>query len=354
MADSNSVRPIRSPARSDGPRQGSSPARPARTGEKPGTPVWQPVVQVMLPTRQHGPENRERMRAAVLDWAGNSRRWRGGWREHIPESAYAGAPFEAMEDDCHLQVTKTADKKVWSFHVEHPEQSARPRRWKLEAFVADRDTHDEVGVRVFCLAPAGEFIHSNSPVIVKSFVQSGQLLDAGFDIRDTPIPADDDDSYERFTDLILAPARRLPVVVLSQLASRTEDAKYAVDPALLARSFQGVAHVVGLPANQCQWLSDELGRDLGVFRGAVRVYMPGFNAHADRRDHPLYLAERIVMDKSQKSFDKLLGRRIRGSTVDTSEKLSAWPQADAVAAKSGLNLFEGLRRALGLFKRNQA
>jgi hypothetical protein len=307
----------------------------------------------MLLSRRHGADNREGLRAAVLDWAGNSRRWRGGWRESIPDSAYAGSPFETLEEDVHLQVTKSADNKVWSFHVEHPD-SARPRRWKLEAFVADRDTRDEVGVRVFCQAAPGEFVHSNSPALVKSFVQEHQLLDAGFDVKDAPIVVEDDDSYERFTDLILASERRLPVVVLSGLASKAVDGKYAVAPAPLARSLQGVAHVVGLPANQCQWLSDELGRDLGVFRGAVRVYMPGFNAHADKQDHPLYLAERIVMDKSQKSFDKLLGRRIRGSTVDTSEKLSAWPQADAVAAKSGLNLFEGLRRALGLFKRNQA
>ena len=294
--------------------------------------------------------------ASVLDWAGNSRKWREGWRESIPDTAYDGTPFEAMEDAVHLQASRSVDGKLWCFHVEHPDFGPNPRRWKLEAFVADQGTHDELGVRVFCEASPREFIPSNTPALVKSFITEHVILDAGVALTNAAMVAEDEEAYGRFTDLLHASERRLPVVVLSQQTSREADAAYAIKPDVMARALQGLAHVVALPASQATWLSDEVGRDLSVFRGAIRVYMPGFHAHAEKHDHSLYLPDRIETHPSPRSFDKQLARRLRMRTVDSKEKLEAWPrvETEVVATGKAQSLFEGLRRALGLFKRATA
>jgi hypothetical protein len=319
----------------------------------PSEQVWQPVVQSMLTSSLHSAENRASARACVLDWAGNARRWRGGWRESIPESAYEGVPFEALEEDFHLQVTTSGDGRLWCFHVEHPDASPRPRRWKLEAFVADKGQHDEMGVRVFCQAARRDFVPSNTPALVKSFVANQALVDAGVPLTDTAMVADTDDRYDQFAELLHSEERKLPIVAVSERVSRTEDPHYAVKPDLLARALQGIAHVVALPQDQTLWLNDEVGRDISVFNGAIRVYRPGFHAHANKGEHPLYLAERVVMDTTQNSFDRQLARRLRLYSVDSKAKLDAWPRAEQETPATGRSqsLFEGLRRALGLFRR---
>jgi hypothetical protein len=298
--------------------------------------------------------DRDKARSLVLDWAGGARRWRKGWRESIPGNAYEGVPFEAREDDVHLQTSRSSDGKLWCFHVEHSDgdPSQTGRRWILEAFVADRDTHDEFGVRVFCFAPPQSFIPSNTPALVKQFIKEFDLDDNHFEIRETPYFADDEDGYYDFTDTLLSKERQLPLVVVSQLIPREGPPTYAAKPDVLARALQGIAHVVVLPLTQAHWLAEEVGHDLSVSRGAIRVYMPGFHAHADKMEHWLYIPKNIVMNGSGKSLDKQLARRLRLITVNSPAKLERWPVADTtvLAMESQKNLFEGLRKAIQTFR----
>lgn len=315
---------------------------------------WVPVVQVMMKSTRHHQQDRDKARALVLDWAGEARRWRRGWRESIPDTAYEGVPFEALEDAVHIQTSRSSDGKLWCFHVEHPDgdQSREGRRWILEAFVADRDTHDEFGVRVFCLAAPLSFVPSNTPALVKQFIKAFDLDDNHFEIRETPYFADDEDGYYDFTDTLLSKERQLPLVVVSQMIPREGPPGYAAKPEILARALQGVAHVVVLPVTQANWLAEEVGHDLAVFRGAIRVYMPGFHAHADKMEHSLYIPKNIVMNSTSKSLDKHLPRRLRLFTVSSPAKLENWPLADTSqpAMESRKNLFEGLRKAIRAFR----
>jgi len=317
-----------------------------------GEPGYRPVVQFVAQSRQHSEENRSRARAAILDWAGDARRWREGWRNSIPEGAYGGASFDVVEDALHLQVSTDPRNGLWCFHVEHSDSRQPDRTWKLEAFVADRDTHDEMGVRVFREALQGESVPSNTPALVRTFIAQNDLVDAAQALSTSPILVDSDEALDAFVSLLDAPERTLPVVAVSQAVSRTKS-EFCAPPDLLARAIQGLAHVAAFAPAQSFHLSEVLGKPLSVYQGAVRVYQPAFGQDAVPHEHPLYLPEKIEISKTPYSFERAMARRLRFATVDSTEKLARWPQADRelVARGRSLSLFEGLRRALGLIRR---
>lgn len=316
---------------------------------------FHPVAQFVMSSALHSPENRKQARTAILDWAGNARYWREGWGNSIPDKAYDGQPFDASDEGVHIEVRADKDSELWCFRVEHDDVRDEAREWCLEAFVADRGSYDELGVRVFCKPGAPvRFVPSSTPALVKTFIQRHQLVDDGSPVTPTCMEAEDDASFNRFIDLLLSRERRLPVVALSQ-GQATRNGGYALNLDQCARALQGFAHVVALPEEQTYWLSDELGRELSVYGGAVRTYMPGFNAEVDPRDHPLQLAERIEQGGPH-SYDQALARRLRAHTVSP-ERLAQWPERPAVhevARRTGLrapDVVARLKRALGTLKR---
>lgn len=316
---------------------------------------FHPVTQFVMPSALHSADNRKQARTAVLDWAGNARYWREGWGNSIPDKAHDGQPFDASDEGVHIEVRADKAAALWCFQVEHDDVREAAREWRLEAFVADRGTHDEVGVRVFCKPGTPvRFVPSSTPALVKTFIQHHQLVDDASPVTATCIEAEDDASFNRFTDLLFSRVRRLPVVVLSQ-GQATRNGGYALNLDQCARALQGYAHVVALAEEQTYWLSDELGRGLSVYGGAVRTYMPGFHGEADPHDHPLQLAERMEQGGAR-SFDQVLPRRLRALTVSP-ERLARWPErpaAQEVARRTGLrtrDVVDGLKRALGTLKR---
>jgi len=316
---------------------------------------FHPVAQFVMSSALHSADNRKQARTAILDWAGQARYWREGWGNSIPDKAYDGQPFDASDEGVHIEVRADKAAALWCFQVEHDDVRDASREWRLEAFVADRGAHDEVGVRVFCKPGTPvRFVPSSTPALVKTFIQHHQLADDGSPVTATCTEAEDDESFNRFTDLLLSRSRRLPVVVLSQ-GQATRNGGYALNLDQCARALQGFAHVVALAEEQTYWLSDELGRELSVYGGAVRTYMPGFHAEADPHDHPLQLAERIEQG-GPRSFDQALARRLRALTVN-SELLAQWPERPVVqdvARRTGLrtrDVVAGLKRALGTLKR---
>ncbi|KWU19146.1 hypothetical protein AS149_12930 [Burkholderia cenocepacia] len=312
-----------------------------------------------MPSAVHSAENRKSARAAVLDWAGEARQWREGWGNSIPDKAYDGYPFDASDEGVHLQVRSDRESRLWCFSVEHDDARESARHWRLEAFVADRGTHDELGVRVFCQpGEAVKFVPSSTPALVKTFIRDNQLVDAGCPVTARVVDAGDDDSFTDFVDLLLSRERRLPLVVLTQGRDSRHDG-YAVNPEQCARVLQGFAHVVALPEEQSFWLTDELGKTVSAYGGAVRTYNPGFHAEADPYDHPLLLQERIEEGTGPRAFEQVLARKLRAATVGSPAMLELWPEApvvDDVATVTRLRgregFAEGFRKMLGAFKRS--
>ncbi len=91
-------------------------------------------------------------------------------------------------------------------------------------------------------------------------------------------------------DLLEEAVRSRPVFVLSVAPGASTP---SVDPGALLAAVCGNAVVAVLPHRFTWSLSARFGMTGGVHSGAVRTYMPGFDASDDGRDHPYLKLERL-------------------------------------------------------------
>jgi hypothetical protein len=86
-------------------------------------------------------------------------------------------------------------------------------------------------------------------------------------------------------DLLLAPTRTLPLVVLAPMP----DDQPLLDPELLREAAFGLAHVVELVGKDATFeLTRRVGKEWSCFHGAVRIYWPQPTLGDDFRRHPLF------------------------------------------------------------------
>lgn len=112
-----------------------------------------------------------------------------------------------------------------------------------------------------------------------------------------------DDELQTLIALMLNPNRRLPVIVASGDARRDDADAPLIDAASMAKAMLGLAHVVALPAKYTHGLTDEFGKALSVFHGAVRTYFPGFDLDGDAYVHRMVLAATLeVPDQAKRAL----------------------------------------------------
>ncbi len=146
-----------------------------------------------------------------------------------------------------------------------------------------------IGSVDFKIAPAK--IDVGSPRVIRR-ICSGQTVRIGdMNVRATPYQLDLD-GIEQFIELLESPLRKLPLVFVSPY---TTDEKNAINTVRMSAALAGVAVVVEATSAEVTWeIAEKLGRPLSCFDGAARIYWPGFSANDGPREHPLYLADRIV------------------------------------------------------------
>lgn len=132
--------------------------------------------------------------------------------------------------------------------------------------------------------------------------------------------------------MLLSPDRTLPVVVLTRPPAAPAS---PVNAMKLARRVQGLAHVCCLPPPATLLLTEQLGRRLSVFDGAVRAYHPGFFAEADPLKHPLVRAARVNEwvgkdTTGPTAFTQFLVEQLHAFSVSTPEKLDSLPSYFAI------------------------
>lgn len=150
-----------------------------------------------------------------------------------------------------------------------------------------------------------------SPRVVRNLVARGDAHIGVHPVYVEPWYLDADGVVD-LTVLLLEPSRRHPIIVISP-EFQTDDV-YAVDAVDVSNVLAGLASVFVL---RSQWagfaLTDELGKRLSCYGGAVRVYWPRFTRQSDPFAHPLWLPPEIREIDAREGFSRMLLRMIAGA-----------------------------------------
>ncbi len=159
-------------------------------------------------------------------------------------------------------------------------------------------------------------------------------------------------------DLVLDPARALPVVVLSP---HPDTGRPLADPDAVMDELFGLAHVAELLNRDATFaLTDRVGKEWSCFHGAARVYWPGVDLAESPYRHPLFfpahyagpdggerlvaeLFRRVARAGAGRAADAPLVRQARAA-VDAARRAEA--DARLAALSAGAAQAEELRVAL--------
>ena len=97
-------------------------------------------------------------------------------------------------------------------------------------------------------------------------------------------------------DLLVDARRQLPIVAISRAVEDGGAQKPLLRPEALAHDLAGNAHVVVVDRQAAWRLTEQLGQQLSVYNGAVRIWWPRFSPEDEPYRHPLLLPERITDD----------------------------------------------------------
>jgi hypothetical protein len=117
-----------------------------------------------------------------------------------------------------------------------------------------------------------------------------------------------------FADLLFNQDRRIPVIAISP---DRETGRPIVDGDKLARELSGLAIIAILKSDATFPLTDAVGKALGCFGGAVRIYWPSLKRDPTQDDesptiHPLYMPWDITERQTPERFASFLVRKVFG------------------------------------------
>lgn len=247
-------------------------------------------VSIRLP-REPGKDRFGATVDAILRWADN----RAGHR--MPAEARQRKTFEMNEiGSQRLAAVAIEDPRVWALRLDDADKGVPLRTWITEVGVGVAPEGDILfGVRLICATRGEDAPYARTvPGFVRGIVESGLATLDERPIGVGPTVVDDEASVDALVAFLESPDRRAPVFVFA-LPERSVD---PAETALPTRDFEsrtlGAAHLFVLTGPASFHLTDRLGKELSVFRQAVRTYLPGFKRWKDQPyRHPLALPERI-------------------------------------------------------------
>lgn len=214
---------------------------------------------------------------AVLDWLKNKQGLK------LPANAYAGEPFEIDASEGQPLAVERLDT-FWSLQFDRFDDGVPGRIWRTEASVGYSNDVALAGVRltVINVNSRNDFTPS-VPRIIGDLIRSPGLHDYGVNLTDSPILVSSDDALESMVSLLEDHERTRPVVVFSE-----DHACNAINDAdTAAERLAGIGHVYVVNEQQSWHLTERLGREFSVWKGAIRTYNPGFNPQIDEvTQHP--------------------------------------------------------------------
>ncbi len=242
-------------------------------------------------------------------------KWVSGWysaRKHlevtVPEEGCDLVPLTAHSVSVVYRQTQGAShwQVVWSYPSE-PDQNVN---WRSVAEVGDADGKVEFSFQLmrasrhFQVVPQAFVLRA--PVIVRTVIENFQCSVDGRRLTNRPTET----GAQSIQDLLAsmtAPDRRVPIILVStDLFSE----RPLVDPQSMANVLTGLAETWVIDKWGSYALTENVGKELSCYGGAVRIYWPGFRKTDDPYSHYLYLPAKLnSLDQDNRPLSAELLRR---------------------------------------------
>lgn len=268
-------------------------------------------------------------------------RWLQARAGTLPAEAWRGESFEHMTPGRYAAGVKinVPEGEYWAVRCDDPDKTIPGRTWTTEAALGRQGNKATFGVRLVVATTEDkpEFV-SSVPGIVRQLASYPGLIRNGRRLSTSPLLVDSDERLDLFIDLLLDPRRRNPIFAISLDEDVNDPFAGAVNADFLAARCLGLAHVAVISGPQAFGLSDTIGRQLSVFRRAVRTYRPGMTIDDDPFRHPLARSSQIEewRDGGQSAFTNMLIEAAASNSIraiDSEADLPTFTKAKQVALR---------------------
>lgn len=280
-------------------------------------------------------------RGVVIDWV----KMRAG--RPLPPEALKGASFELEEIGSQRAAAVSIDTpRYWAARLDDSDNTVPQRDWVTEIGIAVRPQNDVIfGARLHCVTIGEDKPFEPSvPRFVRSIVESvPDVRLEGREISLDPWVVRTEEDVDALIACIENRGRRLDVIVCALPEGVEDPAMASVQAEQLHKRTLGAAHVAIITSSASFLLSDRVGKEFSVFRGAVRTYRPQFDLSLDEPfRHPLALSHRIAEwpDGGREGYERFLIRQtlIRAASgQDVERQLPPFTQVRRVAAQVALD-----------------
>lgn len=225
------------------------------------------------------------------------------WLEHdsstqLPESAWKGQAFRHEVNDRSFTAVRdkgeTAD--TWALRSVGPDETVTERVWTTEVTVQEQPGHEAL-FSVRSLAKSPELKLRSQPTVpgfMEHVASECGLEQGAAKVEKDPWIIESDYDAANLTEFLVDPDRRTPAFVLTVSEESDDPHRPLLDPQALAVDTLGIAKVVVLPAEFTWKLTNRFGKRLSVYRGAMRVYLPGFREDTEQETgHDLFMPHRM-------------------------------------------------------------
>lgn len=309
----------------------------ATTRMRTGRALIEPVSQVALQLQSAGDADHFQVTATVvLRWMAR----RAGRK--MPDEAWAIRSFELAEIGAQrVTAVSLEEPRFWAARIDDADKQVPLRTWVTEVGLGDAGNGEiHFGSRLICAARGDHPEHDRTvPGFVREVMATGPFsVDGEATGWGAPQVVSTEREVEDLVSLLERFNRRLPVVVFA-LPDRSEDAGQTLfDVGQFLKNICVAAHVRILTAPASFALTDRMGKELSVFRRAVRMYRPGFSRWRDSpMRHPLYLPEWVARREGGiEGFAQFLVNQVLAMTVaapDREEEVPSFSTVRRIAAQ---------------------
>ena len=233
----------------------------------------------------------KKARREVLTWI------KGRLEKSLPKQAWNGEDFELSGiNSRRVEVIFLGNIGHWAARLNDEDRKVADRSWSTEAAIARSDDRITFGARVSCTRRGENAPFDPSiPDFVKRITDKfGGVVD-GRPIGSEPWLVDTHIKAGHLLELIRDPNRKHDVIAIATHDRDDDPSTTLISAQSVFERTLGAAHVAIVTATAAYALTDLAGKELSLFRQAVRTYRPGFDLDDARPyEHPLAIGSRIA------------------------------------------------------------